>query len=197
MCHSKIKENSMKHLKMLGLAFVATAALMAFAGPASATTVTSPASTEYTGDFTLTATSSLLMQAGFANVTCTQSTVKGRIESNGGATAGGKISTLSFSGCGETTFDVLVNGSLSIEATGEGKGIVRGSGSQWTTAFLGISCVYGTTTNTPLGALTGGTPAKLAINASLPKISGSFLCANPASMTGSYTVTSPGTLLID
>ncbi|HYH53921.1 MAG TPA: hypothetical protein VD761_07295 [Solirubrobacterales bacterium] len=186
----------MKQFERFGLAMLA-AALLAFAAPASATTVTSPAGTEYTGEFHATASSSLLMQAGFVNLTCTESTIKGRIESNGGATAGGKISTLSFSSCGATTFDVLINGSLSIEATGEGKGIVRGSGSQWTTAFFGISCVYGTTTNTTLGTVTGGTPAKMSIAATLPKISGGFLCADPASMSGSYQFTSPSTLLVD
>jgi hypothetical protein len=108
----------MKHLKMLGLALVAAAALMAFAGPASATTVTSPAGTEYTGEIYATATSSLLLQAGFSNATCTESTVKGKVESNGGAAASGNISFLSFSGC-NFTLDVLSGGSLEVESTGE------------------------------------------------------------------------------
>ncbi|HYH54077.1 MAG TPA: hypothetical protein VD761_08095 [Solirubrobacterales bacterium] len=186
----------MKHLKMLGLALVAAAALMAFAGPASATTVTSPAGTEYTGEINATATSSLLLQAGFANITCTESVVKGKIESNGGATASGKITTLSFSAC-NATVDVLKNGSLSIASTGGGSGTVSGSGSEVTVSTLGVSCVYGTAGGTALGTLTGGTPAKMTINAKLPKISGGFLCASPASWSGSYQVTSPGTLLVD
>jgi len=186
----------MKHFKTLGLALVVMGALMALAGNASATTATSPTGTEFTGEIEGTASSSLLLKAGFAEITCTQSTVRGKIESNG-ATAAGKLSSLSFGGCGGATVDVIQNGELSIEATGEGKGIVRGSNTQVTVSTMGTSCVYGTTTNTVLGTVIGGTPAKLTISASLPRISGGVLCASPASWSGSYQVASLHPLLID
>ncbi|HYH53923.1 MAG TPA: hypothetical protein VD761_07305, partial [Solirubrobacterales bacterium] len=184
----------MKHFKTLGLALVVMGALMALAGNASATTATSPTGTEFTGEIEGTASSSLLLKAGFAEITCTQSTVRGKIESNG-ATAAGKLSSLSFGGCGGATVDVIQNGELSIEATGEGKGIVRGSNTQVTVSTMGTSCVYGTTTNTVLGTVTGGTPAKLNLSASLPWISGGVLCASPASWSGSYQVASLHPLL--
>jgi hypothetical protein len=181
----------MKHLKMLGLALVAAASLMAFAGSASAAVLTSPAGTDYTGTLESTATESLLLKAGFANITCTASTVSGAVKTNT-TVAEGAITTLSFSNC-NATVDVLKNGSLKV-ASG---GAVTGSGSEVTVSALGTSCVYGTGAGTSLGTLKGGTPASLTINASLPKISGGFACASPAGWSGKYTVTQPTTLLVD
>jgi hypothetical protein len=187
----------MKRLKMLGLAMVVAASLASFAGSASANPVlTSPEKVEYTGNITATAEGTLLLQAGFANITCTTSTVGGPVTTNSTTKASGPITTLDFSGC-NATVTTLANGSLEVVSAGEGKGTVRGSGTQVTVSTLGVSCVYGTTTNTPLGTLTGGTPAKIEIKATFSKISGGFLCADPASWSGSYTVTSPGTLLVD
>lgn len=189
----------MKHLKMLGFAVMAAAALMAFAGSASATTVTSPANSEFTGTVEATGTGSLLLKAGFANITCTASTVAGKIETNGdsGIDASGKLSTLSFSSCGSSTVDTLAKGNLQIEGTGGTNGVVKGTGSEVTVSAIGTSCVYGTSTGTTLGTFTGGTPATMDISASLPKISGGFACANPAAWSGTYTVTTPATMTVD
>jgi hypothetical protein len=187
----------MKHLKLIGVAAIAAMALMAFASTASAT-VTSPSGTEYTGEVKSTASSSLLLEAGFAEITCTESTVAGKITTNDATIASGAITTLSYSNCGSATVDTLANGSLEIVSAGSGKGTVKGYNSQVTTSIFGTSCVYGTAAGgTTLGTVVGGTPAKMTISASLPKISGGFLCANPAKWSGSYTVTTPSTLLID
>ena len=182
----------MKHFKIIGLAVMAAAALMAFASTASATVLTSPSGTEYTNTLTSTATESLLLKAGFANITCTESTVSGKVEVNT-TSAEGKITTLSFGNCGGVTVDVLKNGSLKV-ASG---GAVTGKESEVTVSTLGTSCVYGTGAGTSLGTLKGGTTASLQISASLNKISGGFLCANPASWSGKYTVTTPDTLVVD
>ena len=194
----------MKHIKMLGFAVMAMAALLAFAGSASAApALTSPAGTEYTGELNATAESSLLLKAGFANITCTASTVAGKVETNDEKLASGKIATLSFSNCGSTTVDTLATGSLQITTTGKGenKGTVTGSGSEVTVAQFGVSCVYGTKTGTTLGTATGSASstsnATLKFEASLPLISGGFGCANPAVWTGSYTLTKPVPLFID
>jgi hypothetical protein len=187
----------MKHLKMLGLAMVAAAAFMAFAGSASANPVlTSPEKVDYTSTITATAEGSLLLQAGFANITCTTSTVSGTVTTNNTTKASGPITTLDFSGC-DSTVDVLKNGSLEITSNGGGQGTVKGTGSEVTVSKLGVSCVYGSGAGTTLGIATGGNPATIAINAKLPKISGGFLCASPSTWTGSYTVTTPKPLLID
>jgi hypothetical protein len=184
----------MKHIKMLGLAVMAAAAFMAFTGSASAQTLTSPAGTEYTGTIEATASGSLLLKAGFANITCTSSTVAGKVTTNNNTHAAGAISTLTYSNCGSATVDTLKTGELTIQKS---TGAVSGSGSEVTVAVFGTSCVYGTKTGTALGTLTGGTPAKMTINANLPLISGGFGCANPANWSGSYTVTNPKTLLVD
>ncbi|HYH53922.1 MAG TPA: hypothetical protein VD761_07300 [Solirubrobacterales bacterium] len=186
----------MKNLKMLGLSALAVMALIGPAGQASAS-VTSPAGTVYTGTLEASITHSFLLKAGFAEITCSLSVLKGKIENNIGTFAIGKISTLSFSLCGSSTVDVLSNGSLEIFSTGAGKGDLRGYSTQITVATMGISCVYGTTTQTPIGTITGGTQPVMSIAASLPKISGGFLCANPASWTGAYKLTTPHELLVD
>ncbi|HYH54078.1 MAG TPA: hypothetical protein VD761_08100 [Solirubrobacterales bacterium] len=190
----------MKHLKMLGLAMVAAAAFMAFAGSASANPVlTSPENVEYTGNILATGEGTFLLQAGFANITCTTSTVGGTVTTNNTSKASGPITTLDFSGC-NATVTTIKNGSLEIipnAPTGSNKGTVKGTGSEVTVSTLGVSCVYGTGAGTTIGTATGGNPATIAVSASLPKISGGFLCASPASWTGSYTVTSPKPLIID
>jgi hypothetical protein len=187
----------MKHLKMLGLAMVATAAFMAFAGSASANPVlTSPANVDYTGSFLATVEGTNLFQAGFAHITCTTSTIGGTVTTNNTTRASGPVTTIDTSGCNATVI-TLKHGSLEFISNGGGKGTVRGTGSEVTVSTLGVSCVYGTGAGTTLGTVTGGNPATIAINASLPKISGGFLCATPASWTGSYTVTSPKPLIID
>jgi hypothetical protein len=195
----------MKHIKMLGLAVVAMAAFMAFASSASATpALTSPAGTEYTGELhaTMKTGTSGLLQAGFANITCTESTVAGKVEKNVTNTASGKIATLTFAKC-NATVDVLKLGSLHIATKDDGtnSGTVSGSGSEVTVSTLGTSCVYGTGTETLLGTAKGSasptSAAEMSLSGTLPKISGGFACANPAKWTASYVLTKPVPLFID
>jgi hypothetical protein len=190
----------MKNLKRLSFAAMTAVALAALVGSAAANpVVTSPANVEYTGTVTATAEGSVLVQAVVANFTCTTSTLGGKVETNNTTKASGKLTTVDFSGC-DGTFHPAATGSFEIVptgATGSGQGIFKGSGTELTVATLGVSCVYGTAAGTTLGTLTGGNPAILIINAQLPKISGGFLCANPASMSGSYSITTPKPMLID
>jgi len=194
----------MKHLKMIGLALVAAAAFMAFAGSASAApTLTSPAGTAYTGTLTATASSSLLLKATFANVTCTSSTVSGTISTNNETHAAGNISTLSFSNCGTNDVTSLKNADNTFgQLTVNQKGEVFGSNSRVTilNTTTGAHCIYGTTINTKLGTLTGGKPATMTISASLPynaeSKSSQFVCGSTGSWSGSYTVTVPGELYV-
>jgi len=195
----------MKHLKMIGLALVATAAFMAFTGSASAApTLTSPGGIEYTGTLTATGSSSLLFKATFANVTCTSSTVSGNITNNA-EHATVAISTLSLSNCGSNDVTPLQNaagnfGTLTINQKGE----IFGSNSNITivNTTTGAHCIYGTTTNTKLGTLTPssatGGRAVMDISASLPynaeSKSSQFICGNTASWSGTYSVTTPGVL---
>jgi hypothetical protein len=182
----------MKYLKIIGLAMMAAGASLAFANTASATVLTSPSGTEYTSSFKASATGSLLLKAGFAEITCTASSVGGTVESNT-TVSRGNTAEGSFTSCGSSTVDILSGGSLEVSSGGS----VKAVGGEVTVSALGTSCVYGGGTGTTLGTLTGGTTAKLTIKAQLPKISGGFLCASPAEWTGNYSVTTPDTLLVD
>jgi len=192
----------MKHLKMLGLFAMAAAALMAFAGSASAQTFTAPAGTEYTSTIDATLEGSALLKAGFAEITCTTGTVAGTITTNNNTEASGPItgpkSGVSFSNCKEgQTVDTLSSvGNLTILKSTKA---VSGTGVEVTTAVGGVSCVYGLgATATSLGTATNtASGVTLAISAKLPKISGGFLCASPATWTANYIVTSPEGSVLD
>ena len=193
----------MKCIKALGLAGLATVALMAFAGSASATKLTSPAGTTYTKAFEFRS-GNVKFDFSFGEITCTESEIKGTVEFHGpGITAGGKISTLTFANCGAgNTFTVLKAGSLEIEPTAPaGDGLAR-----WTNGEVqvkteaGLTCTI-KTSNTPIGTLTGsinreGANAVLDLNGSKVPVSG-FLCGSTAAMTNIYAVITPNYLDID
>jgi len=187
----------MKHLKMLGLFVMAAASLMAFAGSASAATFTAPAGNEYTGAIDATLEGSALLKAGFAEITCTTGTVKGEVTTNNDTHAHGPIQIVNFSNCGSATVDTLNNsGTLTIsKATTE----VVGNGVEVTTAVAGTSCIYGLgATNIKLGtAANTASGVTLAIKATLGKLGGGFLCANPATWTANYIVTTPAGSVVD
>jgi hypothetical protein len=184
----------MKHLKILCLTGIAAAALMSQASSASGAVLTSPSGTEYTSSLNLSASGSQLFKAGFAEFTCVfgEFLTGVSVNTSSFATATG---FLNLGGCGSTTVDSLASGvHLEILHGGE----VRLSGYEVTVSALGTSCIYGTiVSGTRLGTLSGGTPASLKVSASIPKLSGGFLCASPGSWTGAFTVTSPFTLLVD
>jgi hypothetical protein len=214
----------MKHLKMLGLAVMAAAALMAIvgAGTASATILTSPAGTKYTGeiDASLEPGTTATLQAGIATVTCSESTVKGKPYTTGSATTtpNGPITSLTFTSCGNNdvtptsktsnfdtdggTIDPVVNfGKLEIHVIGSGpNGTLTSEGSEVDINFtaFGVTCVYGTPSVKDIGTLTGssstGGTATMDINAEITKISGGFACANPAKWEAKYIVTTPDNL---
>lgn len=183
----------MKLVKTLILVIAGAVALAVL--PASAIgnpILTSPAGVEYTGTIDMSAEGSFALQWGAAQTTCTEATTKGTVVTNNTTQAAISWSIVMYPGCG-VTLAVLAKGSMTVESGGS----VSGSGSEFTVASAGISCVYGTGTGTKLGSLKGGTPATLTVSAKLPKISGGFLCANPATWTGSMKITEPATLLFD
>jgi len=191
----------MKYAKMLGLLAVAAAALMAFAGTASATTVTSPSGTSYTGVIHAHAGVTTL-SGSFVTVECKTSTVLGHLETHGSSvTAGGKITELNFKEC---NFETTVNkaGSLEIhtdKATADGNGTLTSTGAEVTIKTSVGTCIF-TTNATDVGTVTGGAPAKLNIaGASIPRTGGSagFLCGASGTWKGEYTVTTPSPLFVD
>lgn len=183
----------MKYVKILGLLAVAAAALMAFAGSASAATnLTSPANTNYEG--TIHAVAGETTLHGVVTITCHESTVDG----NAAAVSthvGGNISSLTFGNCTNGNH-VTVNqaGSLTLVKT-----TLYSTGAKVTVQVtsLGLTCVF-TTNETEIGTATGGTTAKLDIDSvKIPRTEGSIFCGSSGEWTGSYSVDSPDTLLID
>jgi len=197
----------MKIIKMLGLAAVAAAALMAFvgAGVASAShdtvlckkNVHPCRGADVYGQGTQIhaelATGHATLKAGFANITCESSTVAGDTQST--TTPKGAIDVLKFEKC-NATVNVLNNGSLQIHHTSGNKGNLVVEGTEVEVAIGSTSCVYGGKITTGL-TVTGGSPASMVANeASIPKLAGGFLCASPAKWTAHYKITQPNPLHI-
>ena len=207
----------MKCVKILGLLAVAAASLMAFAGPASATTLTSGTGTVYTSTIKAEASSTPTLDGSFTTVTCKKSTVEGKVEKHGaGITVSGNISTLSF---GECNFPVTVikTGSLEVHPITEVKtetkidhpeckstectGTLTSTGAEVTVATSVGSCIF-TTSATSVGTVTPtndtGGNAILDIGSSpIPRTGGNFLCGSSATWTGAYKVVTPSSLWID
>jgi hypothetical protein len=186
----------MKCVKILGLLAVAAAALMAFAGTASATYVTTS-----TGGETAEPAIHAVNEGGhvklanpIANIECS-STVEGKVESHkvedATVPASGKISTLDFTGCTNSWHVTTTKpGTLSVLWENKHNGQLSSNGALVNTTRFGINCNY-ETKNTAIGTVTGGNPATLAISASIPLAEGSSpLCGSGnAAWSGSYVTT--------
>lgn len=197
----------MKYLKILGLAAIAAAALMAFAGTASATELTCGAEMCPTGtEIKSVSEGHATLDAPFGTIQC-NSAVSGKTSNTGGAeTVEGSISTLDFTNCTNATVDVLKNGTLEIHTAGStanGNGTLTSTGAEVTVEYLGTHCIF-TTKETDLGTVTGSANtangrATLDISARIPRTSGrsGVFCGESAPWTGSYEVTAPTTLNVD
>jgi hypothetical protein len=197
----------MKYVKMLGLLAVAAAALMAFAGTASATSITSNEGTTPTINASAGKTE-LHPGSGtsFLTVSCNKSTVKGAVEQHGaGVTVKGKIAQptdLTFTECSDPV-TVLAGGSLEVHAISPtGNGTLTSSGAEVRVhTSEGPVCTF-KTSGTHIGTLTGSDNTKghavLHIGAagSAPIPASGFLCPSTGLWTGSYTITKPSSLSI-
>jgi hypothetical protein len=204
-------ENTMHYMKILGLAAVAAAALMAFVGASTAsatvlcsTTTTPCNSVVHNGTkigFSLDpgAAALLTYTSGEEIDTCDISTVTGELTSSNTAS----LSTLDWSGCTWTTTTIAA-GKLEITGplTGTSSGTVKSDAEiKWTISipFFG-SCVYGATAGVSLGTLTEGNPATFDLAAVVSKLSGSSItCPSTAFLNdqnGGYVVTEPANTTI-
>lgn len=212
----------MRHLKMLGLAVMAAAAFMAFIGvnSASATvlcteTVTPcPAGKKLgpTGDSTdnwihatlEAGTSAYLLPTGGTTkeplVTCPESTVTSESEATGSATetAKGTVEAkwLTWGNCTPPGVTTIKGGTLEVHWTAGDNGTVTSKEAEVTVNIGGVSCTYGSGTGITVGTLTGGSPAKMDINAVVNKVAGSFACPTTAIWEATYIVTEPKTLFV-
>lgn len=207
----------MKYLKMLGLAAVAAAALMAFVGSSTAsatvlckvpgtgttTGTTCPAGEAYPSGTTvkaqLVAGTVAKLTTSFKTVECKKSTTEGATSAEEATQLTGPEGTLTFSEC-NCEVVVLHAGTVSTEwLAGTHNGTQRSSGSETTTTcstlFGNVHCIY-TTSNTDLGTLTGGNPAKLDASAEVGRLTTNAACAEKALWEAEYEVTTPKPLYV-
>ena len=187
----------MKYLKMFGLLAVAMAALMAFAGTAAATLLTS--SQGPTPTIKALSTNATLHNA-VGTISC-ESFIEGTVQNHGpGKPVSGKVDHLTFGPCvgGSVHNASIKSGELSVTALGAGDGTVTSSGATVMVTMFGVECGY-TTEGTHIGTLTDGEHAILDITASLKRTEGSggVFCDSTANLTGSYRVNSPTNLAVD
>lgn len=189
--------------KLFSLAAAAMAwGALAVAGTASAT-VLSIGGVAQNKSITIEATlksgtSAILKDKnGTTNDTCTGSTVKGATEGSfEGVTVGGKVSSLTFTGCSHTT-TVIAPGSLSIAWTSGTNGTVSSSGAEVTvkSTVFGVSAICKTGTGTTIGTLTGVKEGSATMDISATTLDCGAL--GTSSWTGTYTVTSPSGLGVE
>lgn len=191
----------MKYFKLLALAAVVMGGLMAVGTTASATNLTSPNGTTYTGSFQAES-SGISWEGAYTTIMCVNSTLGGTVESHGmSATVGIKLSSLTFTGC-NFPFTVSKPGSLEIHTTGStanGNGTITWSGMELSIHSSVGTCIF-TTSSSDVGQLTGSDVGKAQWDLNEAKINrtgGNFLCGSTSTLTGNYTVTTPSTLTVD
>ena len=186
----------MRFQKVLGPAVVAAGFLLAIAA-ASATTLTSPPGTPYTGTFSASA-GGMAFDHSFVTASCSGSSLSGQIQTHGTSVPVSiQISSLTFTGCNFPT-TVLNFGTLHIHAGSNGNGTVTWSGAK-IAIHSGLGTCVLTTNNTHIGTITrnaGFTPV-LDLTATLPRTEGPVTCGSSWTWTGSYQVTTPTTLYVD
>lgn len=177
------------------VAVIATA-LMAFSGTASADTVTSPTGTTYTGSLAAASEGHTVLHNPIAKIECA-GTFAASVESH---PAGGKVSGAvhpTFTGCTNSWHVTTENvggayGALTVDSTSGHNGTVTSMWSRIITTRFGITCVYETFL-THIGVTTGGNPATLHFDASIPidEDDSSGLCGSGnAKWEGNYVTTS-------
>lgn len=199
------------HMKTLGLAAVAVAALMALAGTASATTGTKA------GEVSLSVGSTVELESvgntiidGTVNVKCTGSFLHAKVTNAGSATAtvGLSFESIFFNVCHSATVAVLEKGTAEIHTdiagVDNGNGTVTSSGLRFTILthnILGtVHCLY-ETLETDLGTLdgsntTGGGATLTVDSVPIERVSTDFGCGNTSELTAEYTVSTPVYLYI-
>ena len=196
----------MKYLKMLGLAAVAAAALMALVGAGTASAdelCTEPAVSNMcpAGKQITTIHASLVGSAvledteGNSIVTCTAGTLHADVTTQGTGVSGvsGPITALTWGATGTNCnlpTTTITNGTLDGSAAAGGGTTVKATGTRVTVnTILFGSCVYGPgAAGLDVGAIANGSE-HLAISTVVNKQSGSGVCPETTFWTATFTVT--------
>jgi hypothetical protein len=195
----------MKHLKIFVLAAIAALGLMALAGASTASATTLFTDSAHTIDYPVGTTLHFTQVPGTSTVetgtegstlsTCTNSTIHATTLNTTGTWIEANIDAFTWENCDHTT-DTTANGKLKIMWTSGTSGEVVGETTKWTTTMAGVSCSYGFGTGTKLGTLSSGEAPLLKINATVPKVEGSFLCPSTEVIHGEYFLTTPHAMYI-
>jgi len=203
----------MKHLKTLGLAAVAAAALMAFIGASSASATVlcqttpnaegkCPTGWAYTGELHAITTEKPKLTTTFKTVECDESTVMGFPEGEGGASSSLRIplSALTFTGHCNCTVIPTTAGNLEINVNGDsGNGTLASNNATVTvscsTIFGTVHCDY-VTNEHDLGTLVGGVSATISITVKIEEENTSALCDSEATWHANYRFTTPSGLWV-
>jgi hypothetical protein len=200
----------MKLIKILGLAAVAAAALMALAGAGTASASVLCSTNVWSGcggtawavpngtviELSVDPETTPVLEdtAGFVQDTCTESSSSGALtQGTATATAKGTVTAanLKWGGCTNAT-KTLTGGTLEIHHIAGGataNGTITASGFEVTVVVLGVTCTFTSGTGLDLGTLTEGKPATADINAVVT--SKSIFCPTSARWTANYIVTKP------
>lgn len=194
----------MRYLKRLTCG-VAVGALLAFAAPAEATTLTSPAGTllgpgvtthikEKNGKWKI-----VVQNMETVMVECNKFTVHMDTTNQGSTveTIDIDVTQLKQEECTRTT-TTLKPGTIEIhKVLFSPNATMTWKGQEITVNTIFGSCVWGTGTGTNLGTLVGGSPATVNLEGTLLKVSGSALCPSSVTLTAEYEMTSPTSLFVD
>lgn len=205
----------MKYVKFLGPLAIAAAALMAFAGSASAIVVTEAPNDPIDVGDTIEAASTHLQFTSSVPLTCTHSVMKGTVTQAGGKDVKGNTTSLKAAVSSITwgnngvcnsgaTLSTVKAGELELVYKGLDEGTLTWYGTEvtWLThsVFLGtVHCILKTNSvaegGTHIGTVKGKT---LTISsAPIPEIATSSLCKEDVAWHGDYTFISPAGWDID
>jgi hypothetical protein len=207
----------MKYVKMLGLAAVAMAALMAVFGASSASATvlckTKPTESGTTGTTCPTgwaypagtknhavSVGGIALHTSGLTIECKSSTIEGEFENEGSATetVKGPVKTLTFEGC-NCEVKVLKTGTQEVHWVPDTfNGTVTGNGAEITatcsTIFGTLHCIY-VANNLDLGESTASTSPETAailhVNVTVARSPTNALCEEEAKWTATYETTTP------
>jgi hypothetical protein len=189
-----------KLVQLLVLTVLATTATAAIAPPATATTLTSPGGTIYTG--TVDTQGKVGWDGPFAPIECAQTTLSTLVETHGSSTTAKLPIAFFTAGQCNLSFVLLKKGFLELHtdsASADGNATVTWSGFEIKFNTSIGECTFAANP-ADAGTLTGSDTANATWSigsATLTKTAGSILCGTLATMTGSFTITSPSTLTVD
>ena len=188
----------MKYLKMLGLAAVAAAALMAVLGAGTAAAdeicTNDPCTTTITTiEASQVGTGTLETTGGSTLITCNGGDIHIKVTKQGPLVKPieGDVEKLLFTAC-TGTVTTIKSGTVKGTTVGTEEGTLTSVGAEVTTGILGTTCTYGTGEGIDLGTTKN---TSLTVNTIVKRTAGGFLCPAEARWTASFSITNHNTVV--